>query len=96
MFNFRDLIPWPRAVSYQKLSEEMWEVSQVIKKEKQVSKLNDFSFSVGPSFSFEDGVAITFKQDGGLSTTVEMGYIHARTLVDLIETVIQDSGEQDE
>lgn len=100
MFNFRDMIPWPRATDYKKLSEEMYEVGQQIKQEQKArtmaNDINEFSFSVGPSFSFTEGAAITFKQDGGLTTTVEMGYKNVRTLIDLLETVIQHSGDSNE
>ena len=92
MFNFRDLIPWPRATDYQKMSEDIY---QGYKQEKQVmtNNTNDFSFSVGPSISFDDGAAITFKQTGGLTTTAELGYNHVRTLIKLLETVV-DSVEE--
>jgi len=93
--NFRDLIPWPRATEYRKLSEEMYEVGKQIKQEQKAMKqLNEFSFSVGPSLSFEDGAAITFQQNNGLSTTFEMGYKNVKTLVDLLETVLANSKEQ--
>jgi hypothetical protein len=92
MFNFRDLIPWPRATEYQKISEDIY---QDYKQEKQAmtNNTNDFSFSVGPSISFDDGAAITFKQTGGLTTTAELGYNHVRTLIKLLETVV-DSVEE--
>jgi hypothetical protein len=95
MFNFRDLIPWPRATDYQKMSEEIYQARQ---QEKQAmtnntNNTNDFSFSVGPSISFDDGAAITFKQTGGLTTTAELGYNHVRTLIKLLETVV-DSVEE--
>ena len=94
MFNFRDLIPWPRATDYQKLSEDMY---QAYKQEKiMANKVGDFSYSVGPSVSFADGASITFKQTGGLTTTVELGYKHVQSLIGLLETVLAHSGEPNE
>lgn len=94
MFNFRDMIPWAQPTDYQKLSEDLY---QAYKQEKAMAKkLGEFSFSVGPSISFDDGAAITFKQSGGLTTTVEIGHKYVRTLIDLLETVIQHSGDSDE
>jgi GTP cyclohydrolase III len=104
MINFRDLIPWPRATDYQnsdyqKLSEEFYQEYQQEKQERQAMAKDtkfEFSFSVGPSISFDDGAAITFKQTGGLTTTVELGYKHVRTLVNLLETVMESVGEDHE
>jgi hypothetical protein len=97
MFNFRNIIPWPRATDYQKLSEELYEVGQHIKQEEiMANKLGEFSYSVGPSVSFADGASITFKQTGGLTTTVELGHKHVQSLIGLLETVLAHSGEPNE
>ncbi len=58
--------------------------------------MNAFSFSVGPSFSFNDGAAITFKDSNGMSTTVEMGCESVEILIGLLKTVVDFVGVNDE
>ena len=96
MFNFRDLIPWPRATDWQQVSTDLYRLHQQQQKEMSMGQSTAVSYSVGPSTSFDDGAILTFKQGNGTVTTIEMNRKTVQTLISLLETVTEQSGEQDE
>lgn len=94
MFNFRNLIPWPCATDYQKLSKEMYQVSQQIKQEQRKSTMpNSAGFTVG--VASDGGAVIVFKGEGGFTTNVELSAYGVRKLIALLEVAIDTEDELD-
>jgi hypothetical protein len=84
MFNFfGDSFSSVKSSNYHKLSEDIYSSPN-----KQENQMNTFTFSVGPSFSFDNGAAITFKDSSGVGTTVEMGFESVEILISLLQTMM--------
>jgi hypothetical protein len=98
MFNFRELIPWPRATDWQQVSTDIYSLHRQQQKEKEIAvgHPTEVSYSVGPSTSYDDGAILNFRHGNGTMTTIEMNLKSVQTLISLLETVIEQSGEQDE
>ena len=56
----------------------------------------EVSYTVGPSTSYDDGATLNFRHGNGTMTTIEMNRKAVLTLISLLETVIELSGDQDE
>jgi hypothetical protein len=96
MFNFRNLIPWPRATDWQQVSTDIYSLHRQQQKEINMGQPTEVSYSVGPSTSYDDGATLNFRHEGGKVTTIEMNLRSVQTLISLLETVTEQSGEQDE
>ena len=98
MFNFRDLIPWPRATDWQQVSTDIYRLHRQQQKEKEITmgQPTPVSYSVGPSTSYDDGATLNFRHEDGKVTTIEMNFRSVQTLISLLETVTEQSGEQHE
>ncbi len=98
MFNFRGLIPWPRATDWQQVSTDIYSLHRQQQQEKEINmgQSTEVNYSVGPSTSFDDGAILNFRNGNGAVTQIEMNRKSVLTLISLLETVIEFSGEQDE
>ena len=101
MFNFRDLIPsWgrPYSTDWQQVSTDIYSLHRQQQKQKETSMGHptEVNYSVGPSTSFDDGAILNFRNGNGAVTQIEMNRKSVLTLISLLETVIELSGDQDE
>lgn len=101
MFNFRDLIPsWgrPYSTDWQQVSTDIYSLHRQQQKEKEIAvgQPTEVSYSVGPSTSYDGGAVLNFRHGDGRITIFELNLKSVQTLISLLETVIEQSGEQDE